>query len=359
MNLMTSHLLPNGSFAFCVTNQQVSVEHKIRAAPSASKSAFEITSELYPDFNDHSNSTDTDYCSDYLLLGWARIGANTSTPASINNDRGLESSFMMCTSNISTALYNVTVSTDGRVLNSTQISAYEKDVSPYFEGNASSKQLFAQVNRLLATGGRNLQWHNDSSSLDWINTIIKQSSNSSSIIDPNAPVPNASDMVPMMNSLYKGLFATLIGLNSHVFGPAVPGNTMNATITTLETRIFITPIMFKITITLLGLHLLVAITVYVRRPKRFLPRMPTTIASIIAYVSASHLLQDLHNHKGSTKPMKNTRLAYGRFIGTDGRSHVGIEKKALVVPLESKKPELRKRTWTLRGRKEKNPWMWI
>jgi hypothetical protein len=83
-----------------------------------------------------------------------------------------------------------------------------------------------------------------------------------------------------------------------------------------------------------------------------LPRSPTTIASIIGYCFASHAFSKATESKGQgtrdgdgdeenvdtggvRMRKHDTRFGYGKFIGTDGRCHVGIDRTPLVVRLES------------------------
>ena len=112
-----------------------------------------------------------------------------------------------------------------------------------------------------------------------------------------------------------------------------------------ESRLFISPVMFKMAIVLLGIQLIVAVLYYTHRPRRFLPRMPTSIASIIAFVAASRAVADFDEKGADGKNGDERRYAYGRFIGTDGRTHVGIERHRFVVPLKSQNPAVKRRRW--------------
>lgn len=128
--------------------------------------------------------------------------------------------------------------------------------------------------------------------------------------------------------------------------------------------------MFKVTLIILFLNFLVAIAFYTHRPKRFLPMMPTTIASIAGLVVATRAVKDYswdsESHEASemdnsilmnpassgraigplnrinkaTPPEKrknreDLRYGYGRFIGTDGALRIGIERHPWVIPLDS------------------------
>jgi len=60
--------------------------------------------------------------------------------------------------------------------------------------------------------------------------------------------------------------------------------------------------------------------------------MPTTIASIIAYVSASRAIEDFRGGEKAEEEEQDRRYRYGRFLGTDGKIHVGIERQRYVIP---------------------------
>lgn len=86
---------------------------------------------------------------------------------------------------------------------------------------------------------------------------------------------------------------------------------------------------FIITMVLLAFNLLMAILYYANRPKKMLRQMPNTIASILALFDGSGLLEE-SREIGGLKEEWN--IGYGRFIGTDGRPKLGIERRPFVVP---------------------------
>jgi len=183
--------------------------------------------------------------------------------------------------------------------------------------------------------------------------------NPSQLLNPTAPIPDIQTMIPIVEEVYQRLAAVLLGLNTEPFSAPAPNSQLNIIVKLTETHIFMSPFMFEIFVTILGLHLLMAITYYARRLKRFLPHMPTTIANLIAYVSMNHAIEDAEPGGSSAAP---SSYAYGRFIGVDGKPHVGIERKSRVVPLESKNPAVRRqRSWNpaswLRERKDRQMWI--
>jgi hypothetical protein len=152
--------------------------------------------------------------------------------------------------------------------------------------------------------------------------------------------------------LHRRLFAIILSLNTHIL-VSCPNGQVSGIISSQVHRIFMSRNMFIISIVLLSLNVFVAILYYLRRPKRFLPRMPTTLASIIAFVAASRALPRCTGTTAATilkslsfnlrtkphilpRPDRDLRLrfGFGKFIGTDGKPHVGIERHPLVVPLD-------------------------
>lgn len=238
-----------------------------------------------------------------------------------------------------------------------------------------TRSLYAQTNTQIAQEGDLMQWHNTTVSSDWLNYLLTFTTNSTAVISPTSSLPDPSTLIPALEALYSQIFATLLGLNQQVFFPADPSSTVTITITAPTTRIFMSQLLFLITLTLLGLNLIVAVLYYAHRPKRFLPMMPTTIASIAGLVIATRALEDYGSEAtssagkataiaSSSKARADLRYGYGRFVGTDGTTRIGIERHPWVVALETKNPyATRKRTWgsTLRiGKKdEKEMGSWI
>ncbi|KAK3370206.1 hypothetical protein B0H63DRAFT_310638 [Podospora didyma] len=82
---------------------------------------------------------------------------------------------------------------------------------------------------------------------------------------------------------------------------------------------------------------IVALIVFVRRRRVFLPRQPNTIASVLAYIHQSKMLYDFVNTaKLSNKEMVDKLEALGKtyglgwFQGRDGSSHCGVDEEELL-----------------------------
>jgi hypothetical protein len=366
--LMTSILPQNGQNITCIN---------LRGAETyglgVQTGTFDLGQFLALEVEEHmepvNNEDDGGFCAASLVMGWVRSVAdatNIYVNAPAVQNRSLTSTFLSCSQRLLAAEFEVEVDSTGRILNSRQLTDFGTDVSSYFFShpptNGSSisdvvirneTSLFQKSTELIASyGAQDLQWHNDSLTSDWLNSLLGMITNSSSLVDPTMPVPNATFIAPVVENLYKKLFAILLSLNTHVFDESTTPMTVKATFT--ETRIFLSPLMFQITIVILSCQIIVAIMFYANRPKRFLPRLPTSIASIIAFVATSRALEDFNGDKTSQddedekRDGEEKRYAYGAFVGTDGRMKVGIEKQRFVIPAKVMNPHVKRRKWWAR-----------
>ena len=97
------------------------------------------------------------------------------------------------------------------------------------------------------------------------------------------------------------------------------------------------PVMFYIAIALLGFSTLASVVIYSWRPKKFLPRLPNTLAAEIGFFYASQALQDAAETAHMNSAMRGKCLAtleheygYGEFTGSDGKPHTGVELMELI-----------------------------
>lgn len=88
---------------------------------------------------------------------------------------------------------------------------------------------------------------------------------------------------------------------------------------------------------ILGYMGVVAGVVFVRRRKVFLPRQPTTIASVLAYIHQSKMLYDFVgtaklSNTEMVKKLEGIKKTYGLgwFQGRDGQSHCGVDEEELL-----------------------------
>ncbi|KAK5008662.1 hypothetical protein LTR16_005459 [Cryomyces antarcticus] len=305
-------------------------------------------------FND--TEPELSVCQNYFVSGWARAnnvsearwGAPTSD--SRNNQfqqnatiHDIQQTWVACRPRIVVGLADVTVDNTGRVITAHPLNGSSTAADPFFEANTDT--FLSQVNPLFVWDG-NFTWHDDSFSSDITNYLISKQMNSSSFLDPSLPPPSFDEIATALRLFYSKVFAIILGTNmDRILEPAVNATLPRYTIK-LETRIFMSEPMFVISESIMALYIVVTILVYVRRPWRILPRLPTTIASVVAYFAASRAVVDLKGTAGMSVEERNEfvqtmdhRFGFGSYIGTDRKAHVGVEKAPFFVAL--KKGDLR------------------
>ncbi|PNP57064.1 hypothetical protein THARTR1_02906 [Trichoderma harzianum] len=296
-------------------------------------SSIEYTSSLNPGSNFES-------CSRAMTFGWGR------TPQGLNMNATVEASFAFCRPFFQTAMFNVHHDAKGNVL------AHERtsDVSMHLDGdddNLQTNRLISQMNGLLTGAVRS--WHNDTLTRDWINYLLFISIDSRDFLDPSQPPPDPNDLIPTLEKLYRQLFAILLSLNQQLFVPGDKEASVTGQKLTEETRIFMDQNAFIITVAVLSLNIIAVIIFYSRGIMFNLPRVPTTIGSVLAFVSASHILEDqgLSSRGTDGKSKEKKTYSFGRYIGVDQKVHLGIDVDphvALIDPasLKEKKSLIRR-----------------
>jgi hypothetical protein len=311
---------------------------------------------------------DGGFCETLLLAAWLRAESTTTndpqTGAVLSSNLTLtDSTFIACTTKPRIAEFQVMTDPTGRLIHVNQTADFSGDSEAYFSANMTQLTLMSQAIRFVAQPSVDMYWwHNDSIARDWLNSLMVIAQKSHNLVNPASPASDPGDVIPLLEGLYQTLFATLLTLNTHVFTENEIQNGVQADARVLVTRIFLSPAMFKLSVAILSLHLVVAILYYVYRPKLFLTHVPTSIGAIISYFPASREMEDFSDSSRKEKGNqgKEQRYAYGRHIGTDGKTHIGIERHQNVVLLEVKNPEVKRRRWGWRrSSDEHEPRTWI
>ncbi|KAJ4990053.1 hypothetical protein SVAN01_04516 [Stagonosporopsis vannaccii] len=178
-------------------------------------------------------------------------------------------------------------------------------------------------------------WHNNSFASEHLHYFANRARGDVRLTDPHMPLPTFSDVEKALEKAIARLFATWAATNlEKLFLPATDATEpiQGQTITEQKRLFFRMPLLI-ISEVILGIYILVSILVFVRRPGRYLPRLPTSIAAVIALFASSAAVQDLQGtshmtNKEREKHLKDLdhRYRYGSYIGSDGAVHVGIEK---------------------------------
>ncbi|KAL1868294.1 hypothetical protein Daus18300_006018 [Diaporthe australafricana] len=361
---MNNASLTHGVYRFNVTtdlgNQEFALVHKDTPSGNSTKCepAMYIpysepqgrsAQELYTSLQQPSDSDQTEeastFCESRMLLGWLRY--DTAQPK-----RAPSSAFLACTTEMITAQFNITVDSAGRVIESHRTGQYD-DITEVLGPNATS--VLRSANILIgdrsrqSTGGVSmLAWHNDTLTRDWMNYYLKLETNSTDYVDPSKDLPDVASLIPSVETNYQRLGAALLGANPDLFASFGPGRTpprLAATIVTQNTRIFMDNTAFTISMTILGIYLLVGIMLYARQRRILLPRMPSTIGSAVAFVAGSRAVKMYSGSEKKGQPAE--KYSFGRYVGADGTAHLGIELDPYVVLLDPKSTSLGggKRRW--------------
>lgn len=298
------------------------------------------------------NDTSPSY-KDAFAIGWVRGGPETcKTNSSLTEHQHTS---MLCRPELVTGTTDVTVDQTGRLIES---KPFEPDTQELqgssgdslfnltrfmnynFVSNGCGGVYILDLGGLLGPGDAHFcvsSWHNDSFPSDFINHFMTQVNNGTDTLDPLAPPPSFQEASRLVSDVYSRLFSTLLGAHSTDIFKPVQAESSGATIQGFElrneTRVFMSTPMFIIAETILAAYVISTALLLLNRPARFLPRLPSTLASVIAYFAASHAVLDFRGDANIPGWKREAvKYGYGTFIGRDGKRHIGIEKEPYLLP---------------------------
>jgi hypothetical protein len=276
--------------------------------------------------------SESDPCQGLLLAVWARKPAFEMCgdgPYTLSND---EATAMVCRQKVTVQSVNVTLDGEHRVL-----EAVSENLPQDFSG---SQELIKQATNALwrGSGSSTGIWHNDTFPSDWHSYVMKMMNPDVGFLDPTLPPPKFDLIADMFTRAYQKTFATWLGLDyERLLAPALENDesVISATVRRPEIRIVVSQPMTILSSAILGLYIIVAVAVYARRPGRFLPRQPLTMASEIALFAASKAVREIGKSDMSNcgREKEEQRFGYGSFIGVDGKLHIGVERVPFVIPV--------------------------
>lgn len=312
--------------------------------PQPGHVAFEFATMLA----NNDSTADDFFCRQHLLVGWIRsdwevIGTNkTLLGLPVMNETSRDSTILLYRPTFHVGPASIEVDSTGHVQHRISSNASAYGIDNYFA--SSPYDLTAQAHQFLPDMGAT--WHKDAYPSDFLNYLIIQSTNDTSLVDVLSQVPSEEHAYERFAPIYRRLFAILIGSNQDLLFEQSLENTTTTTgqIITPETRILFSLPAFIIVETILVCYLITTIYFYLSRPWRILPRLPSSIASNIAFFAASRAFQELcdvrdtsGNSDASRALRKDWRWAFGSFIGIDGKPHVGIEREPFITVLREKR----------------------
>ncbi|KAL8689126.1 MAG: hypothetical protein Q9224_004717, partial [Gallowayella concinna] len=354
---VTEQRTPSGKIVQCgaspgafggQNNVRAALEILIQLEPVVIKATNAVGSNAYGgnigDVAVNATAEETLTCNQIILVGFLRanltvafddrktdntIVSNTPEIAKIN---ALSSLWMTCRSTLVTAPYDVTVDGSGRVLAYSTEDINAENSPNLFSNGTTPASLVTTATKVLTHGANTgPYWHDDNFTDTWFGYFVKHLSNSTMFVDPAKPVPSFESVVPYVEDIWTRLFAIVLGLNQDWLAKAEGGAETPGIVIVPTQRVFVSGRMFVITVTLFTLNIVVALAYWLRRPKKMLTEMPYTIGNILEMVRASGLIFEVEDQE---RWQHNWRFGYGKFVGTDGRPHVGIERSPFVIPLD-------------------------
>lgn len=316
-------------------------------------SAAELMYALEPLKGMNASQIDRDTCWGTVVLGWARSSNGT---CAITGEQIFDSKFsslIQCRPQLVRGRATVRVDGTGRLSRPVRNRIVERGLgSEGMKANFENDpvNLISQSNRYLFATSPLITWHTDKYPSDPISYFMGLKSNGSRLLDPKADLPTLEDIQRPLNEAYSNLFAIWLGANHRKLFANASGNSTTAWRIEQQERIFVSVPLFGISMGILLVYTIVSTIVYLRRPGQFLPRLPTSIASIIGLFAASTAVHDMrgtsrHGSKERERHLKDldARYGYGNYVGIDGKIHVGIEKTPFVMPRQ--KARSKKYTW--------------
>lgn len=322
------------------------------AAAQSQAISQESATQLVPFSPNNSPFRSDESCDNFYAISWLRAGVGDGKPS----QRGaplpnVAAKVVLCDPIIQASEFDVLVDAAGLVLDIDKSTATPRDdVQLFFLSVDTTKPDSPSVvnpiegvfNSFLPGSGTAAgYWHNATVAVDWLNYLIMLKTQSYDHVNPQLPPPDPEEMLPIISDILKRQFALTLGVARTWLATPVPlsNDTLDGFIEYTEDRIFFAPYMFELTTSLLAFNLVVALIVLLRRPGRLLPRMPTTIAAITCYLSGSSILEDLMDEKATPESLAkgSAEFSFGKYIGTDGLPHLGIDRDQYVRLVEPKR----------------------
>jgi hypothetical protein len=345
-----NHTIPDGSTIQCISNNTLADPTVIDPQIMLSgliygRQALELVSSMRS--KDNGTDQEAKFCENLFVAGWVRANIEWSnktfeTPyGKFMNTTSLSTNmtFIACQPKLATGLFNVEVDSSGYVLHASQ----KRLLEPGIGGDLNSVVTLTSYSMGMGNQKGPI-WHNDTFAIDWTNYLMKSLMKSTAILDPSLPVPNFASTSKALGDVYNRIFTIHLNLKSDGFAPSADGTSVSGIASWKEKKVFMSETMFKISITILAWDIIIVFQLYIWAPPAFLPRLPINIASILSYVAASHAMNEVRDDEGGSVGKKegggtnrDQRFGFGKFIGTDGRTHVGIERVPFVTTLERRR----------------------
>ena len=299
---------------------------------------------------DRTDKEAVDFCNSLLVVGWSRgnitvrrPGRNNST-VSYANMRSYVNTTILCMQKIASAQFNVVVDNRGRVKEYRNLTEFTYDNPSLFNYSTTAANFKAQLSSIILSNSPR-RMHNNKDCRTFPFSLINSTVNGS-LCDWRNPPPQFKDAHREFRGFYNWFTAIAIAQNAQrIFHNATKAGGKNPQThgkrIFLQNRVSMDPPMFYMAIALLGFSALTSVATFSARPKRFLPRLPDTLAAEIGFFYASEALEDTAGTAHMSSRMRERHLAklgweygYGKFKGKDGKLHLGVERMGRIDDLK-------------------------
>ncbi|KAG0127965.1 hypothetical protein HOY82DRAFT_624030 [Tuber indicum] len=292
----------------------------------------------------------TESCSSLILAGWGRGEANPEDPRETIQSH----TTIACNQQISTGEFKVTVDGNGRVKRSELIGQLKYNDPRLFNHSTTIRNFTAQLGVLFGAhpmGGHQGVMHDDNSAHIFPQFIGEYLTNKT-LSNPGTPPPSFEEAQHALSTFYKRFIAILLAQNKDrifVRAAKVPRSQVGE-LESLQPRMSMDPVMFYMAVAVLGFQIIAGAIIFLSRPRCLLPRFPYTLASEIGFFHASaKAMSDIAGTEHMSSAMRSKHLAglgwtysFGKFRGSDGKEHVGIERMSLIKDYEEEEATRRR-----------------
>ena len=274
-------------------------------------------------------------CGDFLVTSW--FHANFTLPPAKQALQSLDYVMLSCNAKLLTAEFLTSINSANQVVSTKQHGPFATDVTPYLTPNITEESIISGLNDLMhfATWSFEAFWHNDSFAEEYFNFLLKPLLNGTNT-DALAPIPPASVAAPLVQKMHTTMFAVILALSPTGFGRLPSDNKIPGKAFSFQHRTFMSTPMTAIAISILSLNFIVAVVLYLRRPGKWLPRMPLTVAGVLGFVGGTWEIRTASDKPRNAKPghdENQVRWGFGKYMGRDGKVKIGIERWPFVQPL--------------------------
>ncbi|PHH65691.1 hypothetical protein CDD81_1777 [Ophiocordyceps australis] len=271
-------------------------------------------------------------CTPEFTTGWARLSSEISQ---------LQVSAVHCQPSLDVAIFDVVVDGMGLVQSYTRVT--DVQLEPTLESSANL--MLKMTTQVL--GQRHMIWHNDTRSADPMSSMILTLTEERDFLNATLPPPDPSKLVPTIEQAFQRYFSMALSIDQDKLNLPEANSSETGYILATERRIFMDNRAFAIALAVLSIDILFA-AIFLTWPWdviRVLPRMPNDLASTLAYITPSRLMTT----EWKETALGERTLSFGRYTGSDGKEHVGIEFDPHVQLLDAKRP-----SWTERLKKKQS-----